>query len=317
MEVFEENQRSDKKCLCTGANSSYEQIDTATWRWFNHARSLNLPVSGPFIQQKALNYAKRQNVSDFKASNGWLGRFKARHSISCAVISGERASVDVQLVDEWKEKLPTIIDGYAPKGIYNRDETGLFYRALPDRTLCVKREECTGGKKAKERITFALCVNPIGEYKRPLVIGRAAKPRCFRNLGNDRLPVIWKFNKKTWMTTVLFDDWLRGFNKKMKSQKRNVVLILDNAPDHPRRDVKAHYKTRLLRAALGKIGSAKSVAEVQKSVNVLDACHWAASAVKAVKATTVEKFFAKCGISGCWKSAYRRCRWRWCAPDPS
>ena len=43
--------------------------------------------------------------------------------------------------------------------------------------------------------------------------------------------------------------------------------------------------------------SAKSVAEVQKSVNVLDACHWAASAVKAVKATTVEKCFAKCGIS--------------------
>ena len=43
--------------------------------------------------------------------------------------------------------------------------------------------------------------------------------------------------------------------------------------------------------------SAKSGAEVQKSVNVLDACHRAASAVKAVKATTVEKCFAKCGIS--------------------
>ena len=43
--------------------------------------------------------------------------------------------------------------------------------------------------------------------------------------------------------------------------------------------------------------SAKSVAEVQKSVNVLDVCHWEASAVKAVKATTVDKCFAKCGIS--------------------
>ena len=127
MEAFEENQRSDKKRRCTGASSSYELIDAATWRWFNHARSLNLPVSGPFIQQKALDYAKRRNVPDFKASNGWLERFKARHSISCAVISGERASVDVQLVDEWKEKLPTIIDGYVPKDIYNMNETGLFY----------------------------------------------------------------------------------------------------------------------------------------------------------------------------------------------
>ena len=52
------------------------------------------------------------------------------------------------------------------------------------------------------------------------------------HLGNDRLSVTWKFNKKTWMTTVLFDNWLCGFNKKMKSQKRKVVLLLDNAPSH-------------------------------------------------------------------------------------
>ena len=96
MEAFEENQPSDKKRLCTGANSSYEKIDAATWHWFNHSRSLNQPVSGPFIQQKALDYAKHQNVPDFKASNGRLERFKARPSFSCAVISGERASVDVQ-----------------------------------------------------------------------------------------------------------------------------------------------------------------------------------------------------------------------------
>ena len=50
-------------------------------------------MSGPFIQQKASDYAKRQSVPDFKASNGWLEQFKARHSISCAMIFGERASV--------------------------------------------------------------------------------------------------------------------------------------------------------------------------------------------------------------------------------
>ena len=54
------------------------------------------------------------------------------------------------------------------------DETGLFYRALPDRKLAIKGQECTGGKKAKERITLALCVSMTGEFERPLVIGRAA-----------------------------------------------------------------------------------------------------------------------------------------------
>ena len=36
--------------------------------------------------------------------------------------------------------------------------------------------------------------------------------------------------------------------------------------------------------------------EVQKSVNVLDACQWAASAVSAVKSNTVVKCFAKAGV---------------------
>ena len=76
----------------------------------------------------------------------------------------------------------------------------------------------------------------------------------------------------------------------------NTTSVLQPLDQGIIQNVKAHYKTRLLRAALGKMESAKSVAEVQKSVNVLDTCHWAASAVKAVKAATVEKCFAKCGI---------------------
>ena len=86
------------------------------------------------------------------------------------------------------------------------------------------------------------------------------------------------------------------------SREKNVqaarrLLVLQPIDQRIIQNVKAHYKTKLLGAALEKIESAKSVAEAQKSVNVLDACHWAASAVKAVKATTVVKCFAKCGIS--------------------
>ena len=71
------------------------------------------------------------------------------------------------------------------------DETGLFYRAVPDRTLDIKGQECTSGKKAKERIRIALCVSMTGEFERPMVIGRAAKPRCFKDLCPYKLPVTW------------------------------------------------------------------------------------------------------------------------------
>ena len=103
-----------------------------------------MPVSGPYIQQKALELAERYDQANFKASNGWLQRFKERHNISSAVISGVKGCVDNIVVDDWKERLPDLISGYKPGDIYNMDETGLFYRALPDRTLAVKGQECTG-----------------------------------------------------------------------------------------------------------------------------------------------------------------------------
>ena len=47
-----------------------EDIDSLTFRWFQRARSLNLPISGPLIQEKALSFAKFLKKDGFKASNG-------------------------------------------------------------------------------------------------------------------------------------------------------------------------------------------------------------------------------------------------------
>ena len=69
-------------------------------------------------------------LTDFKVSNGWLARFKFCHNIGSATLSGERASVDLLTVETWRERL-LITKYFALHDIYNRDETGLFYRALP------------------------------------------------------------------------------------------------------------------------------------------------------------------------------------------
>ena len=50
----------------------------------------------------------------------------------------------------WKERLGSIISGYAMQDIWNMDETGCFYRALPDKSLSEKAKKCKGGKKSKE-----------------------------------------------------------------------------------------------------------------------------------------------------------------------
>jgi hypothetical protein len=56
----------------------------------------------------------------------------------------------------------------------------LFVWALPTKSLVVKRETYSGGKMSKERLTVLLCGNMVGEMEKPLVIGKAAKRRCFK-----------------------------------------------------------------------------------------------------------------------------------------
>ena len=74
-------------------------------------------------------------------------------------------------VDNWKTRLPLIIDKYAPECVYSADETGLFFKALPDRSLIMTKETCKGGKRSKERFTVLLCTNMIGTDKlQPLVV---------------------------------------------------------------------------------------------------------------------------------------------------
>ena len=65
------------------------------------------------------------------------------------------------------------------------DETGLFFRLEPNKTLATG--PVSGTKKCKQRISVALCANADGSDKlKPLVIGKSAghdvspKPLMFR-----------------------------------------------------------------------------------------------------------------------------------------
>jgi len=70
-----------------------------------------------------------------------------------------------------------------------------------------------------------------GDFETPKVIGKALKPRCFKNIIVNDLGVTWKANRKAWMTQELMKRWLSNFDRKM--QGRKVILFLDNATSLP------------------------------------------------------------------------------------
>ncbi|GFW02877.1 tigger transposable element-derived protein 6 [Trichonephila clavipes] len=60
----------------------------------------------------------------------------------------------------------------------------------------------------------------------PLIIGKFAKPRYFK--GINSFPTKYRSNKKTRMTTELFNEWLISLNSDMKKEIRHILLFLDN-----------------------------------------------------------------------------------------
>jgi hypothetical protein len=89
------------------------------------------------------------------------------------------------------------------------------------------------GKKLKD-FSVLLCCNARGEKLKPLIIGNAACPRAFKmnNVKLDDLPVIWCYNKKAWMTSEIFSEWLNEVNWKMKRANKKILLFVDNATSH-------------------------------------------------------------------------------------
>ena len=80
-----------------------------------------------------------------------------------------------------------------------------IYRLEPDKTLATKH--LFGRKKNKECLSIALCANADGSHKlSPLIIGKFAKLRCFKNINISNLKMTYQSNPKAWMLTTLFQE---------------------------------------------------------------------------------------------------------------
>ena len=193
-------------------------VDKATFQWFAQ-KSVNTPISGVLLQAQAVKFHEqmRPDGPEFVASNGWLHRFKNRHGIGCVGINGEIKSADTGAAEEFIPELEKYImeNGYTDMQIYNADETTLYYRILPSRTLALKRNKASaqqGLKVIKDRVTLLFCCNRAGTHKvQPLMIGKFNAPTCFHHINRSTLPLQYTHSKKAWMTSSLFNEFSQDF----------------------------------------------------------------------------------------------------------
>jgi hypothetical protein len=75
-------------------------------------------------------------------------------------LHGESGDANVDGVAQAISQLPIRLSNYEPEDVYNMDETGLYFRAHPNKTLT--QGKVKGRKLQKERVTLALAVNSTG-----------------------------------------------------------------------------------------------------------------------------------------------------------
>ena len=112
-------------------------------------------------------------MDGFKASEGWLDKWKLSHGIKKNQISGESLDVSQTTVESWMERIKELCKGYDQRDILNMDESGCFFKALPTKGLAQKGKKTKGGKNSKQRITVAFFVSADGgKAGKPIVIWR-------------------------------------------------------------------------------------------------------------------------------------------------
>ena len=152
---------------------SYEKLDAALYIWFRQQRENNIPLSGPFLQEKAkLLFDKLypDSPKPFSASSGFQWRFSKRHGLKHLSIQGEQVSANVVSACDFQAHFSSMIENYTHDQIFNCDETGLQFRLLPQKTLaCLFEKRAEGRKKIKDRVTLNACANITGSIKLPLL----------------------------------------------------------------------------------------------------------------------------------------------------
>ena len=229
-------------------SNAMEKMERMLRMWVEDQTHRNMPLSQAIVQEKARSLwrvikEEEGTTEEFSASRGWFDRFRKRASLHSVRIQGEAASADTEAAEKFPAILQEIITdkGFTPQQVYNIDETGLFWKKMPSRTYIAQEEKTAPGfKAAKDRLTLLLGGNAAGEKLKPMLVYAAENPRALKGVVKGQLPVLWRSNKKAWVTSSLTHDYVFSYllpfiteNNRKHNLDNKALLLVDNAPGHP------------------------------------------------------------------------------------
>ena len=100
---------------CRNRKSLNGELNQLLYEWYLLALHKNFVPDGPILLEQVKAIAQRLSIDGFKASNGWLQKWKTSHNLKYRIVSGESGEVSFSTTQSWKEYLPEILEGYDEK----------------------------------------------------------------------------------------------------------------------------------------------------------------------------------------------------------
>ena len=163
--------------------------------------------------------------------------------------------------------------------------------------------------------------NAAGGKETPIIIGKAASPRCFKGLRDKSKPlgISYFSNSKAWMTSEIFETVLSRLNRRLARQRRNILPLMNNATCHPEdmsdklshikvvflpknttsrlqpldagiiKNFKCHYQKLLIKHIIANIDSDSSTtaSEIAQTINLLKVIEWVKQAWDQVESSSI------------------------------
>ena len=226
--------------------------------WISQSIWNGIPITSPIIQDTAEAIWNRI-PADQREGNGsfsykWISNFLSRMNFNIFDLDQELPKPPKIWTFEERDQLKQMFANIRPRDLFTLDETFLAYN-LP---LDYAQYEMSHIQRRIEVATVMLCSNLDGSEKlKPLVIGKYNSYRSFRNYFPDdpnnpvqlsqlgekmanKFEISYHSNRKAWLTSNLFHNWLARWDKRLVADNRKVYIVLDDSCSH--RIINLHLK---------------------------------------------------------------------------
>ena len=238
--------------------------------WISQSLWCGIPMTSPIIQSTAQAIWHRI-PSKYREGNGtfsykWITNFLSKNDFNISMLDEEPPRTPKIWTFEERDQLKELLRGVPPVDLFTLDETFLAYN-LP---LDYAQYEQSSIQRLINVATVMLCANMDGSEKlNPVVVGKYKCYRSFKNYfpngtTNDQTQVSqeqwgdelakifgisYHSNRKSWLTSNLFHDWLVRWDKHLVADNRRIWIVLDDSCPHRIVNIRLHNITLVYTSA--------------------------------------------------------------------